>query len=70
MSTRVQIDPTRCAGHGICALILDDRVRLDEWGFPHATGDDLDSDTDVRRARRAARACPRQALYLAVTAST
>ncbi len=63
---QVHVDPTRCAGHGICALILDDHVTVDEWGFPRVDGEVLAGRRDLRRAARAARACPRQALVLAL----
>ena len=31
---KVEIDWTRCDGHGLCATLLPDDVALDEWGFP------------------------------------
>ena len=64
MSVRVSLDPVRCAGHGLCALLLDDRVELDRWGYPRVDPSPLPDGRDAARARRAARACPRQALLV------
>ena len=30
----VQVDPIACAGHGICAELLPQWIRLDDWGYP------------------------------------
>lgn len=57
----VTVDMVRCAGHGICALVLPERIRLDEWGFAHVDPTPV-TGRSTARARRAARACPRRAL--------
>ena len=31
---RLVIDPTRCHGHGTCAQLLDEYIRLDKWHYP------------------------------------
>jgi ferredoxin len=64
MTTSVAVDPVRCAAHGLCALVLEERISLDEWGFPVVDSAPLESARLVRRARRAARACPRRALLV------
>jgi ferredoxin len=65
MST-LAIDWTRCDGHGLCAALLPDRVRLDEWGFPMLLRPVVSAESeDEDDARRAAAACPALALYLA-----
>lgn len=64
MSARLEVDWTRCDGHGLCAAMAPDVVTLDEWGFPVVPRGDLDP-TDVRDARAAALVCP--ALALRVT---
>jgi ferredoxin len=28
------IDRTRCDGHGMCAELLPELIRLDDWGYP------------------------------------
>ncbi|MHB8439803.1 MAG: ferredoxin [Acidimicrobiales bacterium] len=62
MIHRLTVDLTRCRGHGICMLLLADRVDLDKWGFPVVDGTELASKESLRRARRAAFACPTGAL--------
>ena len=34
MMKRVRVNPIACEGHGLCAELLPERIRLDEWGFP------------------------------------
>lgn len=59
----VRIDMTACTGHGLCAVLLGERVRLDEWGYPivdpRPVGDEL-----IAAARDAAAHCPTRALRL------
>ena len=64
MTARLRLDPTRCAGHGICALILGEGVDLDQWGFPVPDGRVVDDGRPRRRALRAVAACPSGALSL------
>lgn len=66
MSERVVVDPVRCTAAGLCAELLPEVVRLDEWGYPIVDGAPLDGRT-LRLARRAAAACPVRALLLAQT---
>ena len=59
----IQIDWTRCDGHGLCAALLPERIRRDEWGYPviaHRAVTAAD-ESDVRRAIAA---CPALALRL------
>ena len=60
----LEIDWTRCDGHGLCAELLPRRARLDEWGFPvlHKAPVGSAELTDVRRA---VALCPALALRLA-----
>jgi ferredoxin len=60
----LEIDWTRCDGHGLCAALLPDRISRDEWGFPVLHGTNLPPDTAVRRA---VAACPALALRLTRT---
>jgi ferredoxin len=59
----VQVDWTRCDGHGLCAALLPERFALDEWGFPivRPTAVTTDDETDLRRV---VAACPALALRL------
>ncbi len=60
---KLEIDRTRCDGHGLCATLLPHRVRLDEWGFPFISAAPVraNEETDVRRAIGV---CPALALRL------
>jgi ferredoxin len=60
---RLDIDWTRCDGHGLCARLLPERISLDEHGFPTLTDLDVGGDL-LPHARRAVAVCPRLALHL------
>jgi ferredoxin len=60
---RLEIDWTRCDGHGLCARLLPERIGLDDAGFP-VLGDRMVEGDDLTHARRAVSACPRLALRL------
>jgi ferredoxin len=62
VTLRLRIDPTACTGHGVCADLLPERIRLDEWGFPIIQAD-VPSGL-ASGARRAVRGCPVLALRL------
>ena len=34
----IEIDWTRCDGHGLCAELLPEQIARDEWGFPILIG--------------------------------
>ncbi|MCW2525997.1 MAG: ferredoxin [Pseudonocardiales bacterium] len=57
----LQIDWTRCDGHGLCAALLPEAVTLDEWGYPVIDQTRLPGG---RAIRRAVGACPALALGL------
>jgi ferredoxin len=60
---RLALNPIQCEAHGLCAELLPERVRLDEWGYPILDGSPLPPEL-VAHARRAADACPTLALLL------
>jgi ferredoxin len=64
MTRTLQIDWTRCDGHGLCAELLPDRIALDDWGSPIIRPAD-GSETDDTQLRRTVAACPALALRLA-----
>ena len=64
VSAQIRIDPILCRGHAICALFFGDGVDLDQWGFGMVVVADVDSPRDVRRALRAAAACPNGAFVV------
>ena len=60
---KLRVNPIACEGHGICAELLPELIRLDEWGYP------VLADREVPRAlephaRRAVADCPTLALML------
>ena len=60
---KLRVNPIACEGHGICAELLPELIRLDDWGYP------VIADGDVPRtlesyARRAVADCPTLALLL------
>jgi ferredoxin len=62
MTTRLEVDPIACTGHGLCADLLPEQIELDEWGYPiieHRIPDGL-----TGHAKRAVKACPTLALKL------
>jgi ferredoxin len=61
--SRIRVDPIACTGHGICAELLPDLIRLDDWGYPIIEDVPVDprDDPDIRRAITA---CPALALRL------
>ena len=68
MNRKLAVNPIACTGHGICAEMLPELIRLDEWGYP------ILADQPVPReltslARRAVRLCPTLALRLDAAAS-
>lgn len=60
---RLEIDWTRCDGHGLCARLLPERISVDEHGFPVLRDREVGADL-VPDARRAVAFCPELALRL------
>ncbi|HKV32605.1 MAG TPA: ferredoxin [Candidatus Dormibacteraeota bacterium] len=64
MAETLQIDRIRCDGHGLCAELLPELIRLDDWGFPIIKAGTIPPSL-VEHARRAVDDCPVLALRLA-----
>ena len=60
---KLEIDWTRCDGHGLCAGLLPGDIVLDEWGFPVLRDREITAG-ELPDARRAVLACPALALRL------
>jgi ferredoxin len=58
------VDPIACAGHGLCADLLPEAIRTDDWGYPIIEAPDV-TPSLLKDARRAVAACPTLALRLA-----
>ena len=62
----LSVDWERCAGHGVCAAALGERIDLDTWGYPIGVttrGEEI-PDSLLRAARLAVAVCPAAALRL------
>jgi ferredoxin len=60
---RLAVDPIACRAHGLCAEMVPDLVRLDEWGYPILAPRPVPPERR-RPVRAAVRACPTLALRL------
>ncbi|GAB3149567.1 hypothetical protein GCM10027258_46240 [Amycolatopsis stemonae] len=60
---KLSVDRIGCRAHGLCADLLPEAVRLDEWGYPVVAAGPVPPEL-VTEARRAAAACPALALRL------
>jgi ferredoxin len=61
----LHVDWTRCAGHGVCAAALGERVGLDRWGYPTVATPGVDVPAALLGAARlAVTSCPAAALRL------
>jgi ferredoxin len=63
--TRVslRVNPIVCDAHGVCAELLPELVRLDDWGYPIIASGPVPAHL-VGHARKAVAACPTLALLL------
>ena len=59
----IRLDPIACDGHGLCAELLPEHIRLDDWGYPMLAGGPVAPES-LSHARRAIAACPKLALAL------
>jgi ferredoxin len=60
---RLRVNPIACDGHGLCAELLPELVRLDDWGYPIVDAQDVPRQLEGL-ARRAVDVCPTLALAL------
>lgn len=60
---RLRVGPIACTGHGICAELLPELIRLDDWGYPIVDGSSIDPSL-MADVRRTIAACPALALRL------
>jgi ferredoxin len=60
---RLAVDWPACKAHGLCAELLPEIVRLDEWGYPVIEPGPVPAPL-ARHARRAVSSCPTLALRL------
>jgi ferredoxin len=58
---RIVVNPIMCEGHGLCAELLPEMIRLDEWGYPIVDPSPVPLHLEPL-LRRAIAACPTLAL--------
>ena len=63
MSSRLRVNPITCEGHGLCAELLPELIRLDDWGYPILEEALVPSELESL-ARKAVDVCPTLALLL------
>lgn len=63
MSYRLRVNPIACVGHGMCAELLPELIRLDPWGYPLLERPAVPRAL-VDHAKRAVDTCPTLALLL------
>jgi ferredoxin len=63
VSLRLRVNPIACEAHGLCAELLPELIRLDDWGYPILDQELVPPDL-VGLANRAVDACPTLALLL------
>jgi ferredoxin len=63
MSEVLRVNPIACDAHGLCAELLPELVRLDDWGYPIVDERRVPKEL-LSHARRAVDACPTLALAL------
>ncbi|HEV3312969.1 MAG TPA: ferredoxin [Chloroflexota bacterium] len=61
----IQIDRILCDGHGLCAELLPELIRLDDWGYPIVEAGEVPEEL-AGHAKRAVAACPVAAIRLRV----
>jgi ferredoxin len=63
LSARLRVNPIACEGHGLCAELLPELIRLDDWGYPIIDEANVPPEL-LGLARKAVGACPTLALLL------
>jgi ferredoxin len=63
MSLRLRVNPIACEGHGLCAELLPELIRLDDWGYPIIDESGVPPEL-LGLAERAVDVCPTLALVL------
>jgi ferredoxin len=60
---RLRVNPIACEAHGLCAELLPELIRLDDWGYPIVDQPEVPEEL-LGLARRAVDVCPTLALVL------
>lgn len=60
---RIEVDPGKCTGHGICESIAEDVFEVSDEGMVQIHGDDH-PESDRERLQQAVAQCPASALRM------
>jgi ferredoxin len=60
---KMRVNPIACEAHGMCAELLPELIRRDDWGYPIIEQSEVPPELEAL-ARKAANACPTLALLL------
>jgi ferredoxin len=63
MSATLRVNAIACEAHGMCAELLPELIRLDDWGYPILDESEVPPDL-LGLAVRAVDACPTLALLI------
>jgi ferredoxin len=63
VTATLRINPIACEAHGLCAELLPELIRLDDWGYPILDESEVPPDL-LGLARRAVDVCPTLALLI------
>ncbi|HEY3259057.1 MAG TPA: ferredoxin [Pseudonocardiaceae bacterium] len=63
MTETFKVNMIACDGHGVCAELVPELIRLDEWGYPILAPTPVPPQL-LKHARRAVTLCPKLALRL------
>jgi ferredoxin len=63
MTERLRVNMIECDGHGVCAELVPELIRLDEWGYPVLAAAPVPPELR-KHARKAVTLCPKLALRL------
>jgi len=63
MTRELVVDRIKCDGRGLCAELLPERIRLDDWGYPIIAPGPIPAHL-MQHAERAVEDCPVLALAL------
>jgi ferredoxin len=66
---KVRVDPERCQGHTLCAMIAPDMFALSDVDGTSSAVCDLVPGDQEELVREAARSCPEQAILIEETAN-
>lgn len=61
---KVWVDPERCQGHTLCAMIAPDSFQLCDIDGSSSAVNEVVPDDQVDQVREAAQSCPEQAIIL------